>query len=242
MSKIEINSGEIHIWTVWLDRPGVSLLELWQLLAADERERANRFRFERDRNHYVAGRGVLRLLIGRYLHLPPAHIPFVYGSHGKPELAPLAGKPGFAFNLSNSHGIALIGFCWGQPIGVDVEPIRPMEDAEAVAERFFSTAENEVFRAVPHHQQAEAFFNCWTRKEAFIKAVGEGLSYPLDQFEVSLRPDETARLLSVRGSQAEAARWFLHSLCPAPGFVGAVVAGGNSWTLQTFQWPPPDHR
>lgn len=240
MLMTEINPGEIHIWTVWLDRPGVPLPELWQLLAADERERANRFRFERDRNHYVAGRGVLRLLIGRYLSLSPSHISFAYGSHGKPELAASMGKPGFAFNLSNSQGIALIGFCWGQPIGVDVEPIRPMEDAEAVAERFFSTAENDVFRSVPHSQQAEAFFNCWTRKEAFIKAVGEGLSYPLHQFEVSLRPGETARLLSVRGSRAEAARWFLQSLNPAPGFVAAVVAGGHAWRLQSFQWPPPD--
>lgn len=214
---------DVHLWSVALDSPSEPLERLWGLLSLDEQVRARRFHFERDRNRYVVGRAVLRTLIGRYLSLPPTTLVFDYGTHGKPELSSVVGGRKLAFNLSNTQDQALIGFCWGGPIGVDIEQIRPLNDAHDIAKRFFSANENAIFQTIPPEQIPQAFFNCWTRKEAFIKAVGEGLSYPLDQFDVTLAPGEPARILQIRGSQQEANQWVLHTLFPVPGYVGAVV-------------------
>lgn len=222
----------VHVWCVRLSRPSAEVKALAALLAADEAARAQKFRFARDREHYIVARGVLRTLIGRYERMAPAAVSFQYGGQGKPAVT-----GDLCFNLSHAAGMALIAFARGREIGVDVEPVRRLPDADRVARRFFSAAEYETWTAVPWVQQPAAFFNCWTRKEAFIKAIGEGLSCPLASFGVSLRSDEPARLLHIRGSEAEAARWRLHTLAPAPGYVGAVIAEAGEWPLACFSWP-----
>lgn len=235
-ANLALNAGDVHVWCAFLDRAPVQLERLWQTLSAEEKARANRFYFERDKNHFIVARGVLRTILGRYLDVAPAEIAFAYGEHGKPELASSFASSTLQFNLSHAQGVALYAFGFGRALGIDVEKIRFLDDAVPIAARFFSAWESSVFRAVPDEKKPEAFFNCWTRKEAYIKAIGEGLSCPLDAFDVSLAPGETARLLQIRGSEEAAARWTLYTLTPATGYVGAVVIEGSHCQLSCWQW------
>jgi 4'-phosphopantetheinyl transferase len=224
----------IHVWQADLTVPAAHLARYEAWLAGDERERAARFRFERDRNRYIAGRGMLRLLIGRYLQQAPEALDFSYSKYNKP------GLPGseLQFNLAHSGELALFAFGLHDALGVDLEAERPLRDALAIARRFFSPSERESLASLPEDQQASAFFRCWTRKEAFIKAVGEGLSYPLDGFDVTLLPGEPARLLTVRGSEDEARSWTVRHLEPAPGYVAALVARGPGKHLEYWHFHP----
>jgi 4'-phosphopantetheinyl transferase len=231
-----LSKSELHVWVASLNRPQVQLNQLWQRLSSDEQARANRFYFERDRHHYIVARGLLRQLLGNYLQLPAAEIVFAYGEHGKPELAAVQAGSGVQFNVSHAQGVVLLAFAHERAVGVDIEQVRPLDDAEQVAQRFFSAKEVGIFTAVPDPQKPQAFFNCWTRKEAFIKVIGEGLSCPLDSFDVSLKPGEPAQLLQVKGSAAAAAQWRLENLEPAIGYVGAVIAEGQEWQLRCWQW------
>ena len=235
--KPSLPENELHVWVASLNRPQTMRNQLWKHLADDEHARANRFYFDRDRNHYIVARGLLRQLLGSYLQLPAAEISFAYGEHGKPELATVLAGSRVQFNISHAQGVALLAFARGREVGVDIEQVRPLDDGEQIAERFFSDNEVTVFTAVPAEQKPQAFFNCWTRKEAFIKVIGEGLSCPLDSFDVTLKPGDPAELLQVKGSTAEAARWELRNLNPAVGYAGAVIAEGKGWQMHCWQWP-----
>ncbi|WP_420643161.1 4'-phosphopantetheinyl transferase family protein [Candidatus Leptofilum sp.] len=230
-------ADELHVWVASLNRSQTQLNQFWQHLSEDERARANRFYFDHDREHYIVARGLLRQLLGNYLQLPAHLIAFAYGEHGKPELAAEQATSGVRFNISHAQGVALLAFSRNREVGVDIEQVRPLDDGEQIAERFFSENEVAVFTAVPPEQKPQAFFNCWTRKEAFIKVIGEGLSCPLDSFDVTLKPGEPADLLQVKGSREAAARWRLENLEPANGYAGAVIAEGREWQLRTWQWP-----
>ncbi len=212
--------GEVHVWRASLDRLAAAREAFWQVLSADERARAERFRFDHHRHHYIVGRGVLRGINGRYLQISPAAVQFSYGEFDKPALV---NEPALQFNVSHSHGKLLLAFAWQTPIGVDIEQVRLLDDMDAIARRFFSAAENEDYANAGAAPKPELFFNCWTRKEAFIKAVGDGLSFPLAEFDVSLLPGEPAALLTVRGSAQEAARWSMRSFDPFPGYRGALI-------------------
>ncbi|MBK8986640.1 MAG: 4'-phosphopantetheinyl transferase superfamily protein [Chloroflexi bacterium] len=220
--------GVIHLWRASLARSAETRQRLAQFLAPDELARASRFYFERDRQAYVVGRGLLRWLNGRYLSIPPSDIQFSSSSYGKPALAQ---GGDWQFNLAHSQGKLLVGFCRGAPIGVDIEQIRLPDEADALAQHYFSAAETAVFRQLPPAQRAEAFFNCWTRKEAYIKAIGEGLSCPLHSFDVTLRPGEPARLLRVAANAGAATAWTMTSLSPFPGYRGAALAAGQGWQM-----------
>jgi len=228
---------ELHVWVASLNRPQIQLDQFWQYLAEDEQARANRFYFDHDRVHYIVARGLLRQLLGSYLQLPAAKITFAYGDHGKPELAAAQAQSGVRFNISHAQGVALLAFARHREVGVDIEQVRPLDDGEQIAERFFSKNEVAVFTAVPAEQKPQAFFNCWTRKEAFIKVIGEGLSCPLNSFDVTLKPGEPAKLLQVKGSREKAACWKLENLEPATGYAGAVIAEGREWALRCWHWP-----
>lgn len=204
------------------------------LLSADERERAERFHFRRDRDHFIAARGLLRLLLSRYLGLPPQQLSFSYSPYGKPSLAAERDRARLRFNVSHSQGIALYAFTLEREIGVDVEYIRQDVVGESVAEHFFSAQEVASLRSLPAEVQPQAFFNCWTRKEAFIKARGEGLSFPLDQFDVSLVPGEPAALISTRNDLLEASRWSLQTLPVEEGYVAALAVEGYNWRLECW--------
>ncbi|MBV9772452.1 MAG: 4'-phosphopantetheinyl transferase superfamily protein [Gemmatimonadetes bacterium] len=227
--------GGVHVWCAPLDPPAHVVGRYRALLAVDEGARADRFRFEQHRRQFVVARGVLRTLLGRYLSVDPRRLEFRYGSHGKPELAGAFAESGIRFNVSHSGELALYAVSRGRELGVDIEHVHPMDDGVDIAERFFSAAENVVFRALAVSEREEAFFNCWTRKEAYIKAVGEGLSFPLHAFDVSLAPGEPARLLGARDEE-QAARWTLRELDPAPGYKAALVVEGEGWETECWSW------
>ncbi len=235
-ADLALSSDDVHVWCAFLDQPAASLQRLAQTLSADERARAERFHFERDRKHFTAGRGVLRTILGHYLGIEAERLQFCYGPRGKPALLATYGGGMLCFNLSHSHGLALYAVARGREVGVDIEYVHPLTDADQIAERFFSARENAIFRTLAPEQKIEAFFNCWTRKEAYIKATGDGLSRPLDQFDVSLVPGEPARLLCVEGDAAETVRWSLRAMTPAPGYAAAIIVEGHDWRLACWQW------
>jgi len=221
--ELSLSSDEVHVWRAFFDQETSHFNELAQTLSEDERLKAKRFYFQKDRRRFVITHGILRKMLGQYLNIEPNRLKFSYGSHGKPTLNGIPDGHLLCFNMSHSHDLALFAFTWGRRIGVDVEYVRSMPDIEEIAERFFSPRENAVFRTVPAGKKLEAFFNCWTRKEAFLKASGDGLSRSLDSFEVSLAPGEPARLLSVEGNLQEASRWSLRALVSTPEYIGALA-------------------
>ena len=232
-----LGSAEVHVWRASLDLKALHIQSLQQTLVADERAKAGQFYFQKDREHFIVARGLLRVILGRYLHTEPSQLQFCYSHHGKPALSRKLAGDALRFNLSHSHGLALYAVTRGREIGVDLERIRPDLADEHIAEQFFSSLEIAALRALHTNIQKEAFFNCWTRKEAYIKAKGEGLSLPLDQFEVSLVPGEPAALLSTNGNPQEAFRWSLQELVPGSGFVAALAVEGHDWRVKCWQWP-----
>jgi 4'-phosphopantetheinyl transferase len=211
---------------------------LVETLAPDECLRAERFHFERDRRRFIVGRGVLRTILGRYLGLEPNHLQFCYGPRGKPALAGISTRPNawLCFNLAHSQNLALYAVTCERELGVDIECIHAIPDAEQIAARYFSAHENAGLRSLPANQKQEAFFNCWTRKEAYIKAIGDGLAQPLAEFDVALAPGEPARLLRIKDNAQAAARWSIQALTPAPGYVAALAVKGHDWQLKCWQW------
>lgn len=233
----QLTTDDVHVWRIGLEIDETLLARLRAILADDERRRAERFHFEKDRRHFTAGRGALRIVLARYLARRPEEVRFAYSSYGKPRLMDTDNSSNLRFNLTHSHGLALLAVTRGRDIGVDVERLRDMErDGEPLAERFFSPREAAVLRSLPPELRREAFFHCWTRKEAYIKANGKGLSLPLDQFDVSLHPDEPAALLATHHDPPEARRWSLRSLHPGEGFVGALAVEGHSLQLWCGEW------
>jgi len=223
---LALTSAEIQLWCAPLDAPGEVVESFWRLLSAAENARAERFRFGKHRRRYVLSQGLLRLLLSSYTGFAPEQIQFEHGPRGKPLLA---GGP--QFNMAHSEELVLLGFTERQPLGVDVELLRPVTDADTIVERFFAPSEWAVYSRLPAEQRQAAFFNGWTRKEAYIKATGEGLAAPLNGFEITLDPVLPARFLGIDGDPAKARAWSLYHLEPAPGYVGAVALAGNGWRL-----------
>jgi 4'-phosphopantetheinyl transferase len=234
---LTLHSGEVHVWRAVLDLPESQVHSLRSTLTADERQRAERYIFEKDRTHFVVARGLLRVLLGGYLRQDPSCLRFAYGPYGKPALATDTGRAALRFNVSHSHGLALYAITRGREVGVDIERIRPEIAQEKIAEHFFAPREVTVLRSLPPLLQAPAFFACWTRKEAYIKAKGDGLALPLDQFEVSLAPGEPAVLLRTAWDPHEAAGWALKDLAPAPDYRAAVAVAGHDWRLTCWDGP-----
>jgi len=227
--------NEIHIWSAALERAPRELEKLSAVLSADEQARAERFRFQRDQEHFIAARGILRHVLAAYLHRQAAELRFAYSPSRKPALAD-ADPGGLCFNLSHSHGLAVYAMTRHREIGVDVERLRSDFPCERIAERFFSPREFSKLRSLPEALRIEAFFNCWTRKEAYIKAIGTGLFMALDRFEVSLAPEDPAALLNVEDDPQEASRWTIESFLPAPGYVGAVAVKDRGLTVKSWRW------
>ena len=246
--SLTLPQNELHVWRATLDLAPIDLECLRATLSSDEQARAARFHFPEDQQHFVAAHGALRMILARYLNRAPAQIEFCYSPHGKPELAPPADAHALRFNLSHSQGLALYAITRDHEIGIDLEGVRASPDWEEIATRHFARREVEALRFVPAASRALAFLNCWTRKEAFVKARGEGLSLPLDQFEVSVAPGEPARLLSTSGDPLEAARWSIRELEPATGYIGAVAVRAlglelklwelKLWEFAAFREPP----
>lgn len=234
--------GQVHVWRAWLDLPAAQVADFQSLLSPDEAERAGRFVFERDRRRYVVARGVLRVLLAAYLQTDARGIVFEYGPYGKPLLSPArTGTPLF-FNTAHSHEIAVYGITRSGPTGIDVEYCRSLESVSSLIPAVFTDQEMAVFRSLPVVQQRPAFYNGWTRKEAFIKAIGEGLSFPLQQFDVSVTPDRPAQLLRVQGEPDAPARWQMRGFTPAADYAGAVVVEARSAEVSFWQFTTNEMR
>jgi 4'-phosphopantetheinyl transferase len=215
---------EVHVWSLALDTPPLPAARLAGLLAGDERERAQRFRSELDRTRYVAGRGQLRVLLGGYLGLDPGAVAFSYGEHGKPAVR----SRGLDFNMARSGGLAVVAVTAGLPVGIDVERVRAGVADASVAEHFFSPDELAALRRLPGAARDRAFLACWTRKEAFLKGRGSGVSVPLDAFCVSLAPDEEPAVVWSELSPSDPWDWWLEDLSVwFPGHVAAVAVAGR---------------
>lgn len=230
-----LTGDQVDIWRADIDLPSSTVQRLEQNLVEEELARARRFYFERDRIHFTVARGLLREVLGRYVGTPPHRLRFRSNEYGKPFLEDDAVR----FNLSHSGGVALFAVTRRREIGVDIECIRKDFDCLEIAGRFFSKQEQKALEALPADLQPIAFFNCWTRKEAFIKAIGEGVSFPLDRFDVSLAPGQLARLISIRGDSSAAEGWNLQELQVGDRYAAAVVVEGGDCELQFWEWIAP---
>ena len=231
-----LGTRDVHVWRASLDPPPAIIERLRQVLSHDEQARADRFHFDVDRRHFVVARGCLRTILSRYLKIAPAEIQFSYESHGKPQIASaIIQDQQLKFNLAHSGGLAVYAFTLVGEIGVDLEHIRTEFTGDDIARRYFSATEVQCLDQLPPRARHQAFFNCWTRKEAFIKAKGVGLSLALDQFDVTLAPAEPAALLQTRWDQDEAARWSLQTIEVGPGYAGAVAVEAHDWQLTCWQ-------
>jgi 4'-phosphopantetheinyl transferase len=228
-----LDPGSVLVWRVALDRSAAATAALRSVLSADERARADRFHFEADRARYTVAHAALRRVLARHTGVPAERLRFETNEYGKPSLA---GARGVRFNLSHSHALALVAVSLGRELGVDVERVRPEIDCLEIAESYFSARERAALAAFPASQRVHGFYACWTRKEAFIKAIGRGLSEALDSFDVSIEPGPRAALLRCAGGAAEALRWRMRGLAPAPGYVGALAAERGDWVLEERDW------
>ena len=236
-TNLTLSNNDVHVWRARLNQSAWRVQQLQEMLSNDERLKAERFHFDRDRRRFLVRRGILRTIIAYYMDEEPNRLQFHSGRRGKPYLKQSFGDHTLQFNLAHSNEIALYAFTCNREIGVDLEYIRDMPDGEQIALNTFSLLENKILQSLPEHQKHEAFFNCWVRKEAYIKAVGDGLYRALDRFDVSLVPGEPARLLSVEGNAEEASRWFMKSLTPEHAYVAALAVKGSDFCLSYWKYP-----
>lgn len=232
----KLDETEVHIWFVQLNVNPTTLQDSQLILSFDEQQRAARFHHLTDKHRYVVARAVLRSLLSAYLSIEPNHLEFVYSPFGKPELAAPFSSAGISFNLSHSGHLGLYGIIRSRKIGVDLERLRPEAVTEEMARVIFSHEEFHAFFSLPRQQQIEAFFNCWTRKEAYLKARGEGLSYPLNQVQVTFAPGILPHIVRVANDTDTSADWTLFHLDPSPGYVAAVAVEGRNLKPKIIQW------
>ena len=223
VTDLRLARGEVHLWWIRLAASRAAAARIEKMLSADETLRAAGFAFDDDRSAFILRRGVLRAVLASYLGSPAKDLLFECGPQGKPALA---GCP-LVFNSSHSQGTALIAVTTCGEVGVDIERLRPLNDAGSIAQRFFTAAEYTDWLSVSSGLRTEAFFNCWTRKESFVKAIGSGLSTPLDSFRVSLAPNEPAALLEVNGSAHAAEKWSMLDVKGDPNFAGCVAVNSS---------------
>ncbi len=231
-----IKPGQADIWRIPLEDTRLDPAMLWESLSSGEQGRAQRFRFPVHRQRFILAHAALRNILSRYLGLPARRLEFNHNAYGKPELTLQDGGDWLSFNLSHSHSLALVAVSIKRAVGVDIEQLRVDLADEKIAQRFFSTREVADLRSLPEDQRTQAFFACWTRKEAFIKALGQGLSMPLDAFDVSLLPEEPARIIQTRPDPAQALQWNLYSLWPEVGYIGALVVEGIVEQINCWHW------
>jgi 4'-phosphopantetheinyl transferase len=217
--------GTVHLWSARLDVSGRRLERLAGTLSPEERARADRFVLERDRRRFTAARGFVRRVLAHYLACDPEQVP-LRDNGGRPEVLPARGADGLQFSVSHSADVVVVAVTFGRRIGIDVEKVRGLPDHDTIAHEIFSCREIAVWESIPPHQRQEAFFHGWTRKEAYLKAIGVGLALSPARVEVAFRPEEAPRLLHVNDDPLEAARWCVRALVPATSYVGALAVEG----------------
>lgn len=227
-----LQTNQVHVWRASLKRNEGELAELLNLLNFQEKDRAAKFISEQAKNNFIVARGMLRSLLAKYLHIKPQDLLFQQGQHGKLYL----NSSTLQFNLSHSHDLALFIFALHQPVGIDVEFIRDDFDCAHIAQRFFSKKETADLLTLPPDQQLHAFFNCWSRKEAFIKAIGRGIFFALDEFSVEVSNKQEGRLqLQITDPEFNAKDWSLEALNPAYGYVGAFAISRQKYEVSFYE-------
>lgn len=221
----KLSSGHVDVWRVRLDAP-IEIISASSILSSEELTHAGRFHFEKDRLHFARCRSVLRFLLSGYLKVPPAEILFEYQPSGKPELAAQQNLRQLRFNVSHSAGLAVIAVSAGQRIGIDIEKIRADVDITTLADRVFSAQERAGLRDLPGYLRVPAFFACWTRKESFLKATGDGLTFPLADFSVTTHPGLEPALEEIHGNTEARKKWFLADLSVTDGYRATVAVEG----------------
>lgn len=220
-----LEKDEVHSWRVVIDLPDSRIQALEKALTPDEVARADGFRFKANRDRFVAARGLLRVILARYLGTHPGEVRFRYGPYGKPALDGELGKD-IRFNLSHANGLALYALARDRELGIDLEQVRPHSSDKIIAEQYFSDQENAMLRVSPLHGGPEAFFRYWTRKEAYLKAHGEGLSGFPRQPDFSLKGGDPLALGTTEEIDQRGAQWLLRDLDPGPGYVAAIAMEG----------------
>jgi 4'-phosphopantetheinyl transferase len=219
------NTALVEVLTIRLDVEPEAVRAALSLLSEAEQQRARRFAFDCDRRRFAVTRSRLRRLLGERLSVRPESVSLVYGKYGKPALSPCFASANLHFNVSHAEDVAAFAFAHGRPVGIDIEAVRDFRDADDIAERCFSSQEYASYRALARCQRPLGFFNCWTRKEAFVKALGDGLGHSFSSFDVSLAPGEITEILHSESAAGEGRRWTLRSFSSGQNIVGAVVAG-----------------
>jgi 4'-phosphopantetheinyl transferase len=235
MGDWALAENQVDIWQIQISGQG-GVERRRQLLSPDEVQRADAFHFEKHRRRYIAARAAMRQILGIYTGIVSKELVFSYGEKGKPELAGELKRSEIKFNLSHSQDIAVLAVTQNLTVGVDIEWINPEFATDEVAKRFFAAGEVRCLQALPGTERSDAFFACWTRKEAYIKALGEGLSVPLDSFEVAFGPDVPAALLQVIVNPTEVERWSMYDITVARGFRSALIVEGKGHRLRHMQW------
>lgn len=230
--------NEIHVWRAFLDQPMPLVTWFARQLTTAERERAARFHFAHDQRRFIVSRGLLRILLGGYMSISPESIQFRYNPYGKPTLAEVTGTILPHFNLSHSHELVLYAFSSNQEPGIDVEFVRPIAEAKGIAERFFSAEENAVLCRLAPAEMQKYFFIFWTRKEAYLKARGTGLSADTKRIDTILMSNHQAIAQGGDENAQKVAQWFLHDVAPAPGYVGALATQEYDTHIVYWQWTP----
>jgi len=230
--------NQVDIWRIDLAGHNNRIQQYRCLLSPGEIQRADRFYFEKDRRRFTVARVAMREILSRYAGLAPQELCFSYGAKGKPELCEAVEQSGVKFNLSHSSECALLAVTRHLTIGVDIELVNAESATQEIAEHFFSAVEVQTLQALPSHQRVEAFFSCWTRKEAYVKALGEGLSIPLDSFVVALAPGIPAALLHVEVDASEVQRWSMYNIEATEGYKAALVVEGKGHWLRQLDWKP----
>lgn len=229
-----LDKDDVHIWRVDANAYTRHLPHLEGLLSQDERERARQYHADIDRERYIVARALLRIILGKYLEAEPARLRFVYGPNGKPDLVESLMSHRLRFNLSHSNGWTLYAITYDREIGVDIEHIRPGVDVLGIAKRWFSRNEHVALHALPSPLHVQAFYTAWTRKEAYLKALGQGLAGGLDNFEVSLRPSEPATLNVHAQDPHEVLRWKLEDVPIGRDYAATVAAEGHGWDARLW--------
>ncbi len=231
-ADLNLPDRTVHVWCASLDHPPEHWRRLANVCDRQEHARAARFHFNGDRRRFLAGRGLRRLILSAYLEEEPHALVFAKGRYGKPVLA----SSELQFNVSHSHQLFVCAIAHNLNLGIDIEHVRPLPDAEQIAARFFSAREYASWGALPPSLQLESFFACWTRKEAFIKAIEEGLSRPLDSFDVSVGSHELAQLLHVADTPAAINRFSLYDLPAIKGYKAALALEAQDYTIECWRW------
>lgn len=237
-SPLPLPLGEVHVWRADLHQRGDCLAEVTKTLSSDERDQAARFRLPRDGDSFVLRRGVLRAILGLYLSVGPGEVRFSYGPHRKPALDRNYHGQSLSFNVAHRRGIALYAVTGRDAVGVDIEYVEPLPDLEGLASTFLSTRELSLLHLLPEGERLVGFFTCWTRKEAYLKALGEGLMRPANQVEVYLDLSGTTELHEIDARKGENRVWRIETMVPAPGYLGAVAVEGVDWLTRWLDWPP----